>query len=155
MWHIPCYYSSSSALTGTLKTGFISLEKKMAGRVIPMTDNWIIKRQGIRTIIFMMTVFGIAIITVAAFGHGGKHSEKFTHLQALQKATQLYDKLINNGKLDQSWETALKKVTVSNRQKGDKKEIVVVFHRGEGDPPAVYIFFNADGKYSGSNFTGD
>ena len=120
-----------------------------------MTDNWIIKRQGIRTIIFMMTVFGIAIITVAAFGHGGKHSEKFTHLQALQKATQLYDKLINNGKLDQNWETALKKVTVSNRQKGDKKEIVVVFHRGEGDPPAVYIFFNAAGKYSGSNFTGE
>ena len=120
-----------------------------------MTDNWIIKQQGIRTIIFMMTVFGIAIITVAAFGHGGKHSEKFTHLQALQKATQLYDKLVNNGKLDQSWETALKKVTVSNRQKGDKKEIVVVFHRGEGDPPAVYIFFNAAGKYSGSNFTGE
>ena len=89
----------------------------------------------------MITVFSIAITTVTAFGHGGKHSETFTHLQALQKATQLYDKLINNGKLDQSWETALDKVTVSNRQKGDKKEIVVVFHRREGDPKTVYIYF--------------
>jgi hypothetical protein len=120
-----------------------------------MTDSRIIKQQGIRAIIIMITIISIAITTVAAFGHGGKHTETFTHLQALQKATQLYDKLINNGKLDQNWETGLEKVTVSNRQKGDKKEIVVVFHRGEGDPPAVYIFFNAGGKYTGSNFTGE
>ncbi|MDB4442412.1 DUF6488 family protein [bacterium] len=120
-----------------------------------MIDNRKIKQQRFGTIVIMITLFTIVITTVAAFGHGGKHSEKFTHLQALQKATQLYDKLINNGKLDQSWETALKKVTVSNRQKGDNKETVVVFHRGEGDPPAVYIFFNVTGKYTGSNFTGE
>ena len=121
-----------------------------------MANNQVIKKEKFRTVIlFMILLFTLIIPAVAAFGHGGKHSEAFTHLQALQKATQLYDKLINNGKLDQSWETALKKVTVSNRQKGDKKEIVVVFHRGEGDPSAVYIFFNAAGKYSGSNFTGE
>lgn len=120
-----------------------------------MIDNRIIKQQGIRPIIIMITIFSIAISTVTAFGHGGKHSGTFTHLQALQKATQLYDKLISNGKLDQSWETGLKKVTVSDRQQSANKEIVVVFHRGEGDPPAVYIFFNAAGKYIGSNFTGE
>jgi hypothetical protein len=103
----------------------------------------------------MVISIGIAITSVAAFGHGGKHADTFTHLQALQKATQLYDKLISNKKLDQSWETNLKQVTVSNRQKGDKKEIVVVFHRGKGEPPAVYIFFNTAGKYTGSNFTGE
>jgi hypothetical protein len=120
-----------------------------------MTDNQQIKQQKIRAIIILITVISIAMTTVAAFGHGGKHSENFTHLQALQKATQLYNKLISNKKLDQSWETDLKQVTVSNRQKGDKKEIVVTFHRGEGDPPAVYIFFDAAGKYTGSNFTGE
>jgi hypothetical protein len=120
-----------------------------------MTDNQLIKQEKMRTFIILITVIIIAMTTIAAFGHGGKHSEKFTHLQALQKATVLYDKLINNKKLDQSWETDLKQVTVSNRQKGDKKEIVVSFLRGEGDPPAVYIFFNAAGKYTGSNFTGD
>ena len=96
-----------------------------------MTDSQVIKKEEFRTVIlFMILLFTLIIPGVAAFGHGGKHSEAFTHLQALQKATQLYDKLINNGKLDQSWETALKKVTVSNRQKNDKKEIVVIFHRG-------------------------
>ena len=120
-----------------------------------MTENRIIKQQGIRTIVIMITLFTIINSAVAAFGHGGKHSEAFSHLQALQKATQLYDQLINNRKLDQSWETDLEQVTVSNRQKDDKNEIVVVFYRREGDPRAVYIFFNADGKYVGSNFTGE
>jgi len=31
---------------------------------------------------------------------------------------------------------------------------MIVFHRSEGDPKAVYIFFDAAGKYAGSNFTG-
>jgi hypothetical protein len=123
----------------------------------PMKGRRIIKQAEIRKIITLITVIsiGIALTTVAAFGHGGKHANAFTHLQALQKATQLYDKLISNKKLDPSWETTLKQVTVSNRQKGDKKETVVEFHRSEGDPPAVYIFFNAAGKYTGSNFTGE
>ena len=121
-----------------------------------MADNRVIRKQEIRKVIlFMILLFATIIPAVAVFGHGGKHSEAFTHLQALQKATQLYDKLINTGKLDPSWETGLEQVTLSNRQKGDKKEIVVVFHRHEGDPKSVYIYFNADGKYAGSNFTGE
>ena len=121
-----------------------------------MTDNQVIKKVEIRTvIIFMILLFTIIIPAVAAFGHGGKHSEAFTNLQALQKATRLYDKLIDNGKLDPSWETDLEQVTVSNRQKGDRKEIVVVFQRREGDPKTVYIYFKTDGKYAGSNFTGE
>ena len=120
-----------------------------------MTDNRIIIKQGIRTITIFLAIVGIVFTGVTAFGHGGKHAGTFTHLQALQKATQLYDKLISNGKLNQSWETELEKVTVSDRQKGEKKEIVVEFHRGEGDPPVVYIFFDASGKYTGSNFTGE
>ena len=120
-----------------------------------MTDYQLINQEKMRTFIILTTVIGIAMITVAAFGHGGKHSENFTHLQALQKATGLYDKLINDKKLDQSWETDLKQVTVSNRQKGNEKEIVVGFHRGKGDPAAVFIFFSTAGKYIGSNFSGD
>ena len=46
-------------------------------------------------------------------------------------------------------------VEVSNRQKGGKEEVVVSFHRAEGEPKAVYIFFAAGGKYAGSNFTGE
>ena len=123
----------------------------------PVNDKWIIKKYKIRKMITQITVVGIglALTAVAAVGHGGKHADIFTHLQALQKATQLYDRLISQKKLDPSWETSLKQVTVSNRQKGEKKEIVVVFHREKGDPPAVYIFFDTAGKYTGSNFTGE
>lgn len=54
-----------------------------------------------------MALFAVIITATPAFGHGGKHSEKFTQLQALQKATKLYDQLISKGKLDQSWENGL------------------------------------------------
>jgi hypothetical protein len=98
----------------------------------------------------------ISISTTSVFGHGGKHAgEEFTHLQALQKATELYDRLIGNGKLDQGWETTLIRVNVSNRQKGNEKEVVVSFERAEGEPKTVFIFFTANGKYAGSNFTGE
>ena len=155
MVHLLLLTKSKTETNIETKDLFVLLDE-IPGRIILMADNRVIKKQEIRTvIIFMIFIFTIIIPAVAAFGHGGKHSEAFTHLQALQKATQLYDKLINNGKLDPSWETGLEQVTVSNRQKGDKKEIVVVFHRREGDPKTVYIYFNADGKYAGSNFTGE
>jgi hypothetical protein len=98
----------------------------------------------------------LLISATVAFSHGGKHSAgELTHLQALKKSIGLYERLLNSEKLDQSWEHNLVRVDVSNRQKGSKKEIVVAFQRTEGDPSAVYIFFDAvDGKYSGSNFTG-
>lgn len=117
----------------------------------------LVKQTGLNNIITLVTFIsiGMALTAVAAFGHGGKHADEFTHLRALQKATQLYDKLISTKKLDTSWETNLKKVTVSERRKGEKKEIMVVFHREKGDPATVYIFFNAAGKYIGSNFTGE
>jgi hypothetical protein len=98
----------------------------------------------------------LLILASVAFSHGGKHAPgEFTHLQALKKATELYDKLIGQGKLDQSWENTLSKVDVIKREKSSKSEIVVSFHRTDGDQKTVYIFFDAKGKYSGSNFTGE
>ena len=60
-----------------------------------------------RTLISSMTLLAVIITAALVHGHGGKHSDKFTQLQALQKATILYDQLIDKGKLDQSWETGL------------------------------------------------
>ncbi|MDX1706958.1 MAG: DUF6488 family protein [Desulfobacterales bacterium] len=103
--------------------------------------------------VLLAAIFFVASI---AFSHGGKHAPgEFTHLQALKKATELYDQLIGKGKLDQSWENTLSKVNVIKRVKEDKDEIVVSFQRASGDPQTVYIFFDAGGKYSGSNFTGE
>lgn len=92
-----------------------------------------------------------------AFAHGGKSHAggNFTPLQALQKATTLYDKLIVDGKLEESWETDLKDVSVQMRRKDDKTEYRVGFKRKTGSPDTVYIFFTLDGQYAGSNFEGD
>ncbi len=102
-------------------------------------------------LILMVTFWTISTV----YGHGGKHAGQFTRLQALQKATMMYDQLVSQGKLDQVWETALQNVTISNRKKDGNDEIVVSFERSEGDPKSVYIFFNTEGKYAGSNFTGE
>ena len=105
-------------------------------------------------IVFLSISF--LVLASLAFSHGGKHAAgEFTHLQALKKATDLYDQLIEKGKLDQSWENKLSQVDVFKRGSADKDEIVVSFQRESGDPKTVYIFFNASGKYAGSNFSGD
>jgi hypothetical protein len=107
---------------------------------------------------FVIAILSIVFLISAsqAFSHGGKHAPgKFTHLQALKKATELYDQLIGKGKLDQSWENNLAQVDVFKRGTEDKNEIVVSFQRASGDPKTVYIFFNAGGQYTGSNFSGE
>jgi len=103
----------------------------------------------------MAALLAVIVTAAVAFGHGGKHAGKFTRLEALQNATGLYEKLIANAKLDQSWETGLQHVAISKRTHAGKDEIVVAFQRREGDPMRVYIFFTTDGKYAGSNFTGE
>lgn len=105
------------------------------------------------SIIFSFVVL-MAAVTIA-YGHGGKHAGTFTHLQALQKGTQLFDQLVSKGKLDESWEAGLDNVAISMRKVESGEEIVVTFRRDDGDPNTVYIFFKLDGKYAGSNFTGD
>ena len=104
-------------------------------------------------IFFLLVLF--LVFTPIAFSHGGKHAQgEFTNLQALKKATELYDQLIGKGKLDQSWENKLSQVDIFKRGTDDKYEIVVSFERTEGDPKTVYIFFDTNGQYAGSNFSG-
>ena len=65
-----------------------------------------------------MVTLALAILwaTAQVYGHRGKtHGSSFTALQALQKATELYDKLVVSGKLQDNWETDLKKVDISDR----------------------------------------
>jgi hypothetical protein len=46
-------------------------------------------------------------------GHGGTN---FSSLQAVKKATELYDRLITMGKLPEEWETRLISIEVGTRQ---------------------------------------
>ena len=105
---------------------------------------------------FVIVVGWIGIVTLPAYGHGGKThgDETFTAFQALEKASELYDRLIVSGKLTEEWETGLKRVTIDVRNSNNKREYVVQFEKSEGDPRSVYFFFDQEGEYSGSNFTG-
>lgn len=104
-----------------------------------------------------MAAIGLTPYEVTSvFAHGGKsHGEtEFTSFQAVQKASQLYDRLIISGKLNGAWETGLSSITINSRQTDGKKEYVVKFMRSQGEPDSVYFFFDLKGEYSGSNFSG-
>ena len=108
-------------------------------------------------IIVIALAIGItSAIVTTAHSHGGKThgGEAFTAFQALQKATQLYDRLITSGKLPEEWETSLTSVKINTRNAAEKPEYVIQFERTKGSPDSVYFFFNQKGEYSGSNFTG-
>lgn len=118
--------------------------------------NPITKSAHFSTYLILTAVAAVAVMLLVpmTFAHGPKgHTEGFTPLQAVKKGTLLYDKLVETGKLDASWETGLESVRVYWRDPR-KKEIVVKFSRQTGEPRAVYIFFDAQGTYSGSNHTG-
>ena len=113
----------------------------------------------LRLVITTVAVIGficLGIGVLPAYSHGGKpHSgEIFTAFHAVQKATQLYDRLISSGKLPEVWKTELKSINIAIHKSTDKREYVVQFQRAKGDPNSVYFFFNQQGQYSGSNFTG-
>jgi hypothetical protein len=92
-----------------------------------------------------------------AHGHGGKNhaEETFSAFDAVQKATQLYDRLIASGKLPKVWEWELKTIKISTRNTVNKLEYIVQFKTVQESPNSVYFFFDQDGVYSGSNFTGE
>jgi hypothetical protein len=102
-------------------------------------------------------VSGIIVAgTGVAHSHGGKThgGDAFSAFQAVQKATQLYDRLISSSKLTEDWETSLTSIHISVRGNEKSRETVVQFKRTGGDPDSLFFFFDHQGDYSGSNFTG-
>lgn len=116
--------------------------------------------QNIRFRLISAFAFGILSMLllpeISLHAHGGKQhgSVEFTHLEAVKKATDLFEKLITSKKIDPEWELKLEKVQVFDRKKSGQTEIGVSFARTD-DPKVLYIFFNSKGDYTGSNFTGD
>ena len=106
--------------------------------------------------IIVVLFISLIIPVTTAMGHGGKKHDagSFTQLQALQKATQLFDRLIISGKLGEIWESGLKHVDISIRPHRGGKEYVVSFKCNKEAPDTVYFFFKSNGKYAGSNFSG-
>lgn len=107
--------------------------------------------------VILLVLLAAMLTGAAVYAHGGKShgaAGDFTNLEALKKATELYDKLVAANKLDVSWETSVDNIQIAERRKGAEVEKVVSFSRSSGDPKTVYIFFKSSGEYAGSNFTG-
>lgn len=109
----------------------------------------------------MITVAGIVIGVIVtgagiANSHGGitHAANPFSALEAVQKATRLYNIMIIAGDLPEDWETGLSSIHVVVRGAEESREYVVQFKRSDGDPDSVYFYFDRQGDYSGSNFTG-
>ena len=96
----------------------------------------------------------LGILPAAGHGPKGHGGNDFTHFSAAKKGIELYDKLLAQGKLNETWEMGLTDIQVFSRTRENMQEVVVQFTRNEGDPRSVYIFFNSAGEYSGSNFSG-
>lgn len=107
-------------------------------------------------VLFLLTMAWMLSVSGNLFAHGGKThgGEAFSSFQALEKATELYNRLIVSNKLSEEWETELKTVRIVVRNKREGREYVVEFTKTEGDPQSVYFFFDHKGNYTGSNFTG-
>lgn len=105
-------------------------------------------------LILLLSMVLMSIPLASAHGPKGHGGAEFTALQAAKKGIELYDQLVASGKLKVSWEKDLKNIEVYQRQREEKREVVVKFSRSKGDPQSVYIFFTEKGDYSGSNFTG-
>ena len=104
-------------------------------------------------IILMVSIF-MPVSTTFAHGPKGHTDMEFTALQAVQKGLTLYNRLLASGKLIESWETDLENIEISMRMNDNRNEFVVSFSRSKGEPRSVYIFFNDQGVYIGSNFNG-
>jgi hypothetical protein len=113
----------------------------------------------LKTTFFTATVWILAAVLwtgqPSAHGPGGHGDNAFTALQSAEKGMELYNRLIVDGRIEESWETGLTTIGVSTRGSGAAMEYVVRFDREEGDPQSLYIFFDMEGKYTGSNFTGE
>ncbi len=115
------------------------------------------KESVVRAVIMILLFFGAVVASAVVYAHGGKShgaGGEFTNLEALKKATELYDKLVASNKLDVSWEISVEAIQIAERRKGSEVEKVVSFSKKTGDPRTVYIFFTSHGEYAGSNLTG-
>lgn len=90
-------------------------------------------------------------------GHGHSHDQKAASSEVvLKQASEKVKELVNAGKIDASWaevkSSEIKQITFSH-----DPEWVVTFKNTEISDlskQALYLFFNLNGKYIATNYTG-
>jgi len=79
---------------------------------------------------FIIVIFNLSLVDTTR-AHGGKthQAEGITALEAVQTATGLFERLVEKGKLDETWENGLVKIRVSHPADAGGSNYTVSFHR--------------------------
>jgi hypothetical protein len=108
----------------------------------------------ITIIVLLISLFMIfPAINLYAHGADGHDENAFTNYDAVKKSLKLFDKLLIKNNLVRGWESDFSEIIVLRPMK-EKDNIVVKISRQKGKPGTLFIFFDKDGKYRGSNFKG-
>ncbi|HIE65917.1 MAG: DUF6488 family protein [Nitrospira sp.] len=110
---------------------------------------------------YLLVLFVFSAPVVFAGPGGGDHSHEsaspISEDEALKTASGVVAEIVNEGKLDKSWEVVKPKQII---QKTFKKgpEWVVTFDNPlaeNKDKQTLYVFLSLSGRYLGANFSGN
>lgn len=106
--------------------------------------------------IFVAAVFGLTMISTAAFAGAGHSHAPVTKEAVAGMATKQRDQLVNTEKLDKSWSgVAVSSIEQKTFAKGP--EWVITFRNdaiADQTKRTLYMFYALDGHYLASNFLG-
>lgn len=108
--------------------------------------------------IFILTIFlTLSPLVALAHGAGGHHdTTEFTQNEAIEYAAYRVKELIENGKIEKSWELP-KVVSAEQKVYGHDIEWVITLQNSKASDQAksrLYIFLTANGEFIAANFTG-
>lgn len=112
-------------------------------------------------IVFMLLTFNtVAIAGPGAAGHshdGHGHSHEISQDQAQKAGSIVLGKLVEKGKIENSWEQASLKSSSKKPFSGGEEWVVVFENKNVNDPKKqkLFIFLSPTGEYIAANFTGN
>ncbi len=110
-----------------------------------------------KVILFIVVTFILtASSAYAGAGHDHGTAHKINQEQAAEQATKMVDKLVQAGKLENSW-AEVKPVEVQQKTYNNSPEWVVTFNNPQAkdqEKENLYVFLSPAGKYLAANFTG-
>jgi hypothetical protein len=105
---------------------------------------------------FVLAVVFSASSAYAGTGHDHGTAHKINQEQAEKQATHIVGKLVQAGKLENSW-AEVKPVEVEQKTYNNSPEWVVTFNNSQAkdqEKQNLYVFLSPAGKYLAANFTG-
>jgi hypothetical protein len=106
--------------------------------------------------IYVAAVFGLTMISTTVFAGPGHSHAPVTKEVAAEMAAKKRDQLVQSGKLDKSWSgVAVSSIEQKTLAKGP--EWVITFRNNaitDQTKRTLYMFYELDGHYLASNFSG-